>query len=229
MTYEIGALLSELKYLRKKVTIFEQHHKCCPIDLSPIDDESTKLQIIPFSPSSTNLKPHNKIPRWRQIADDILRDALIGTQWTERRKTLGLATTEGVTWLTSAILGAHTQVFGQRTGHLADGVMVSAQVYAKSTKAAQEYSDMFYQIRYFMELVFVSLCAVLEILDYPVDDINNTMRILLSDSEDANLKRLRRGALWVNRTIADMCKAGAGDYSTEFFFLCTYAQGTWFG
>jgi hypothetical protein len=235
MPHNVEALLSELKSLRKKVRIFEQHHECCSIVLPPVDDESgdgetelsSELQIIPFSPLSplsTNSKPHDTIPRWKRIADDILQDALCPEQWIERRRDLGLATIEGATWLTTAILGAPSQVFGQRTGQCADEVMVSAQIYARSTRAAQGYSDVFYQIRCFMELVLVSLCAVLEILGYPEGEINETMRICLSNSEDINLRRLRRGALWVHHIIADMCEAGVGGNGSDLFFICTYAQ-----
>lgn len=56
-------------------------------------------------------------------------------------------------------------------------------------------AERYYQLHTFRVLVFLSLCAVLEVLDYPIDDINELMRICVSNSSDTNLKRLRSGAV----------------------------------
>jgi len=238
MPHDVDTLLCENKKLRKQLEFFKQHHQFCSIVIpdSPLADDvsgyedsdpGTGLQIIPFS--FDDVEPsrlHNKIPKWRPIADQILKDVLNPEQWNKRRENLGLDTTQGTAWLITSILGAPMQVSRQQeTSQRAAGVMVAAQAYANNTKATQELTDIFDQIQRFMWLVLVSLCAVLESLDFPLQEINETMRICLSDSEDINLKRLRRGALWVNSTIADMYAAGCGDQGMELFFSCAYIRG----
>jgi len=103
-----------------------------------------------------------------------------------------------------------------------DGVLASAQAYARATKASQGNATFVHKLQAFRELVFVSLCAVLEACNYPRDEINKTMRIYVSDSEDKNLKRLRSGALWVNHRIVDLDPALEGS-ATEWFFDSAYA------
>ena len=230
MPHDVDSLLSVIQTLRRELDFFKNHHKCCSIALPaspPVDDEtepSAELQIIPFLAQSVEVsKPRDTIPRWRQIANKILTQ-VTPEQWNERREYFGLH--NEATWLTTAIFGAPVQGSGrQAESQFGAGIMISAQAYATVTKATQKSADMFRQIHSFMELVLVSLCAVLEFLNYPVDEINETMRICLSDSDDINLKRLRHGAIWVSRTIVDMYKAGIGDKGSEFFFICTYTGG----
>jgi hypothetical protein len=76
------------------------------------------------------------------------------------------------------------------------------------------------QIHNFRELVFASLCVVMEHQGLPINTINDLMRICMSSSGAANLYRLRRGALWVNRVIRGLIIRGWGHGATELFFLC---------
>ena len=54
----------------------------------------------------------------------------------------------------------------------------------------------------------------------PINTINDLMRICMSSSGAANLYRLRRGALWVNRVIRGLILRGWGHGATELFLLC---------
>lgn len=59
-------------------------------------------------------------------------------------------------------------------------------------------------VPYLQELIFTSLCAVLERNGTDVDLINVAMRICISDTNPRNLKQLRYGAVWANRMIVDV-------------------------
>lgn len=139
MAHDVDSLLSEIQSLRRKLKFFKKHHQCCLIARPaspPVDDEaepSAELQIIPFSVQG--IKSRDKIPRWRQIADQILTD-VIPEKWIERREDLGLHVDQGAAWLTTAIFRAPVQKFRrQATSQLGEGIIVSAQAYAKDTKA----------------------------------------------------------------------------------------------
>jgi hypothetical protein len=147
MPHDVDALLSEIQALRKKLVFFQHHHRCCSIvpPPSPPHTQPTRpsdgFQIIPFSPRCIELpKPRDTIPRWRTIADQILKDVLVPEQWTERRTKLGLDTT---TWLTTAILGAQEQFSHRATDQPTLEVMVSAKKYAENTKVARGRAETF--------------------------------------------------------------------------------------
>ena len=96
---------------------------------------------------------------------------------------------------------------------------MSARQYALDTKASQRNAGFIVQVHIFRELIFASLCVVMEQQALPIDPINDLMRICMSSCGPANLYRLRRGALWVNRVISGTMikKMGWGHGSTEFF------------
>ena len=67
------------------------------------------------------------------------------------------------------------------------------------TKRSQTGATLASLLRTFQELVFVSLFAV-----FDVSLIDEAMSICISNSEPANLKRLRGGAIWANGAIVDL-------------------------
>jgi len=101
-----------------------------------------------------------------------------------------------------------------------DALILSARQYALDTKASGTKSVFVSQIHNFRELVFASLCVVMEQQGLPINTINDLMRICMSSSGAANLYRLRRGALWVNRVIRGLIVKGWGHGATELFLLC---------
>jgi hypothetical protein len=101
-----------------------------------------------------------------------------------------------------------------------DGSLVeAAKVYAIDTKQAHTDAGYAVQLHSFRELVFVSLCVVMEGQGIAIDTIDSVMRLCISSSGSANLYRLRRGALWINRVIAGLIRKGWGHQATEFFLL----------
>ncbi|KAF8847958.1 hypothetical protein BDZ45DRAFT_665151 [Acephala macrosclerotiorum] len=237
MPHDIKALLAHIKILEEKVKYFEQHHQCCSLvtPVSPPVDEASDdpngndglaspgLEIVPYDPQHAKIsKPPNSNPKWRKAADQLLEKVQFTTQWTAWIKQLKSSEIDENASVIAEICGVPAQVPAQIydrqiTNPKADGVIASAQAYARATKASQGNTAFVLKLHAFRELVFVSLCAVLEALGYPISTINETMRICVSDSKDTNLKRLRKGAVWANHRIVELDTALEGN-ATEWFF-----------
>lgn len=173
-------------------------------------------------------------PRWKQIVDQITKGWDKPSSWIDKRKAIGLDSVNQNRYALTAILGLKKDLPLYLTGdqsapsvsldgaEAADALISSARQYALDTQTSQKNSGLVTQVHLFRELVFVSLCVVMEHQTLPIDTIDSLMRICISSSGSANLYRLRRGALWVNRVISGTMvkKLGWGRGSTEFFFLC---------
>lgn len=110
----------------------------------------------------------------------------------------------------------------QKTSH---DLIALANAYAWITKGSQVKATFACLLRLFQELIFTSLCAVLERKGTDVGLIDDAMRICISDTDPRNLKRLRHGAVWANRMIVDLAKPEDGwDYyrATEMVLLCEF-------
>lgn len=174
------------------------------------------------------------VPRWKRIIDQMMIGWEQPNSWEDRRVSIGLDTVERNRYALTMILGqkasltqAEPMEYFPNTSEppsATESLIASARQYALETKAAQKNAGSIPQINTFRELVFASLCVVMEQQGLPIDTINELMRICMSSSGPANLYRLRRGALWVNRVIAGTLEAKLGwEYNaTEFFLLCEF-------
>ncbi|PVH71591.1 hypothetical protein DL98DRAFT_596809 [Cadophora sp. DSE1049] len=240
MPHDIKALLAHISSLEMKVKYFEQHHQRCPLNnlvSPPIDRESDEssgdnnqqstspgFEIIPYEyqHDADISKPRELNPNWRKAADQLLKNVQSTTEWALWIAKLKSSDDDETASIITEICGVPSQFPGhkQRTPDPQDdGVMASAKAYARATKVSHDTASYVLKLHTFRVLVFVSLCAVLEALDYPVDDINEVMRICVSNSSDTNLKRLRSGAVWVNRRIAGLNTA-LGGHATEVREVC---------
>jgi hypothetical protein len=187
------------------------------------------------SPSILTVQPKNGAdgdPRWKRIVDQMTKGWDRPTSWIDKRATIGLNSVEMNRNALTLILGLrdrlpltwhdHAQPLSPGGGSTSDALIMTARQYALDTKASQMSTGFVVQVYIFRELVFASLCVVMEQQGLPIDTINDLMRICMSSSGPANLYRLRRGALWVNRVISGtmMKKMGWSHGSTEFFLLC---------
>lgn len=211
------------------------------------NDEATDKSRIPEAMSSlaatsylsrTNTRPSVKTsksnPRWKQIIDQITKGWDEPSTWLEKREAIGLDSINQNQYALTAVLGQqHDAPFhltadesplfaSQASINTTDALVTIAQRYALDSKAFYRNSTLDNQLYVFRELVFASLCVVMEHQGLPIDTIDSLMRLCISSSGSANLYRLRRGALWVNRVIsgAMMNKLGWGHGSTEFFLIC---------
>ena len=204
-----------------------------PKSRSP-SDSPTEKHFTGYSTDTLSVKPKkgDGSPRWRRIIDQMTKGWDRPNSWIDRRAAIGLNSVEQNQNALTLILGLRNKVLTtwlngsqplSRGGtSTSDALILSARQYAMDTKASQMNAAFVVQVHIFRELVFASLCVVMEQQGLPVDTINDLMRICMSSSGPANLYRLRRGALWVNRVISGtmMAKMGWRHMSTEFFLLC---------
>ena len=206
-------------------------------------DESNIIQAVssPTRASCTSALPtatqssQQRIegnPRWKQIVDQITTGWDKPSSWLEKRKAIGLDSVMQNKYALTAILGfkkdlplnlaRYESVSPDCVNATTHDLVMTARQYALDSKASQTNPGLIVQLRTFRELIFASLCVVMEHQGLPVDAIDSLMRICISSSGSANLYRLRRGALWVNRIISGtmMKKLRWGYASTEFFLLC---------
>ncbi|KFY75671.1 hypothetical protein V499_04345 [Pseudogymnoascus sp. VKM F-103] len=208
-----------------------------PPDIVVVNDESRIVQATQSSPalSLTTTQPPKNIfggnPRWKQIINQLTTGWDKASSWEDKRVVIGLDSVERNKYALTAILGLKKDLFPARdesppstsrdSFYATDALIMSARKYAIDSKASQTSEGLVVQVHIFRELVFASLCVVMEHQGLPIDTIDSLMRICISSSGSANLYRLRRGALWINRVISGtmMKKMGWGRGSTEFFFL----------
>lgn len=202
------------------------------------DDESPPTKKRSFSSTSMGMGPPKKAvegnPRWRRIVDQMTKGWDTPSSWVDKREAIGLNSVEQNKHALTLILGLRNGLPPSwhdspqsltppsEPPSRTDALIMSARQYALDTKASQMHAGFVVQVHIFRELIFASLCVVMEQQGLPIDTINDLMRICMSSSGPANLYRLRRGALWVNRVISrTMIKQmGWGHGSTEFFLLC---------
>ncbi|KAL2065268.1 hypothetical protein VTL71DRAFT_2937 [Oculimacula yallundae] len=183
------------------------------------------------------VKRAHKVPasnaRWRQIIDKLTTGWDEPNSWANRRADIGLKSVERNHIALTILLelksaeseGQETEAMtgimpGLQPNEMVTGKLVTvARQYALGTKSFERHNGFAVQLHSFRELVLVSLCVVIEHEGIPIETINDLMRICLSSSGAANLYRLRRGALWVNRVIAGLIRKGWQHGATEFFLL----------
>jgi len=236
MPHNVQVLLAHIKQLETRLKSFEQHHQSCSLapERPPIEDDSdvndpSGLRIVLERPHPVGrLKPPKANQKWTKAADQLLQDVPsaenLVLQTTQSRPDKG----DLGAWVIAHICGFSAHISSQTCEQpttQADGLFALARRYARGIKFTQDNIALIRQIQTFRELVFVSLCAVLETLDYTVDDINEIMREWLSNSGDANLHRLRKGAIWANHRISELDVENA----TEWFFSRLYFENLYVG
>ncbi len=99
-------------------------------------------------------------------------------------------------------------------------ILTYADVYGHATKKTQEHAQFALTVGVFQQLIFVSLCVVLEASGTPTDSIDSSMILSFAAEREKSLARIRRGVWWANRCIASLSKGDWGLRSTEIFLLC---------
>jgi hypothetical protein len=228
-------LVADVPYLPPDIVVNNESSDLVDYPFS----QPLQIQIPPASP--TVIKPPQKSPpannpRWKRIVDQITAGWDDPQGWSIKRASLGLDSVDQNNRALMLILGLQNCIpseWAQSPGssplpigechpgmNAKEALILSARQYALDTKASSTNSLFVSQIHNFRELVFASLCVVMEQQGLPINTINDLMRICMSSSGAANLYRLRRGALWVNRVIRGLIVKGWGHGATELFLLC---------
>jgi hypothetical protein len=193
-----------------------------PPDLAVSDSEDeNQIPLSPTKKSFTNTsftmappKAGSGNPRWKRILDQMTKGWDTPSSWVDKRAAIELDSVEQNKHALTLILGLRNGLpptwhdcpepmsSPSEAASRTDALIMSARQYALDTKASQLHAGFVVQVHIFRELVFASLCVVMEQQGLPIDTINDLMRICMSSSGPANLYRLRRGALWVNRVIS---------------------------
>ena len=243
MLHDTQTLLEYIRQLEKRLEYLEHHHQQCPIhkqslpsrpgnenenEIISTELSGTGLTVISFTPQLSESRQAPKVPKWQKTAAQVVDGVPSADDWDLRRKEVNLFTVEENYLAIAAISGGIQPSVSQCPMPIEPGLgpIDLARAYATMTKTSASSAAFTCRLHFFHELVFVSLCAVLEASGYPVEDINETMRNYVSDTEAINLKRLRRGALWANSAICRLAEAGWGDRATELFLLCQFKGGS---
>ena len=200
------------------------------------------LEIVIFDPlsikdietkSERTLLPRHE--QWRTVANQLIDKVPHINEWIARRRILGLESDQSIIAVICKVSGALNgssksdssvrPALGFCNDRLQDtsvDLIAIAHEYALITRSSQINADFACLLNRFQELIFASLCAVLERHGTDVGLIDNAMRICISNSEPRNLKRLRHGAVWANRMIMDLARTKGWDLfrATEMLFLC---------
>ena len=152
------------------------------------EEPGSSLEIIQYEPEKTQGRQTTEIrPRWKRLVDEIC-----GKCSTEVHAGLFLRAIRSL-----------------RTGEPADEIIQILQRMAPEILSGRNQ-----QIQAFHELVFASVCIVLEDLNYyPQEDITQCLRLLCGhEAAVTYLSDLKRGAKFANRIINGWAQAaGAGD------------------
>lgn len=209
-------------------------------DLQPTAEAAKILTIIEFEPQS--LKPQTKtkllqcgeLP-WQKVADQLVAKVPDAVQWTTTRENLGWRSTKDIISSTcnrrrqlvldTTYGSAGGQTPGSGPQDTTHDLVALANDYAWATKSSQMNANFACLLASFQELIFASLCVVLEQYGTNVTIVDNAMRICISNSTSKSLKRLRYGAVWANRMIVKLANIKGWDcyQATEMVFLCEYS------
>lgn len=176
-------------------------------------------------------RPRKACTRWENIAKEILLTVPDACGWLQRRRSLGLDS-EKNEQIIAALAGVDNVGclleldITTRSAHDSLDPIGSAKAYAQLTKASNISTKLSIQLQNFRTLVLVTLCTVLERCNYEVGAVDEIMQICISNSTATHLKRLRAGAIWVNRLISKLWRSGWGYQASELFFLCECADSS---
>lgn len=231
-----GSDIEYILYLERRLNAIERNPLASPAILSPPSSPTVSgnereirraLRIIPYQFLSTqSSQPPIKHAKsdWIKEADQLVNEVPYAKDWAKRWEIHGIkkaiAAVLGYSPPPSVELHCTDPVARQEDKQAA--LLASATRYAGALQNFRIDACLGTLIAALQELVFVSLCQVLIHHGISETDINFVMRISISKSSEKHLKRLRSGALWVNRLINQLHWQGWRERASEVFILCEY-------
>lgn len=235
--------------LESRLRLLEEHHRGCKlntliqsppaspnstdeepdIDTAPIPLRAPQTPSVAFIqwelPAVQDALRNSERPRWKQEADILLKEIPEATKWMDVwKKYQGQDVITTV--LGDPIPGSGSNATSSASAALVcrdrpcqDDLLMRVSRYAERVKSCGAAAKAYTHIASFQELVFVSLCHILVEYGIDTDVVDDIMRICISDSSSKNLKRLRAGALWVNKLINRLQWSGWYQRATMVFIL----------
>ncbi|KAE8377769.1 hypothetical protein BDV26DRAFT_292878 [Aspergillus bertholletiae] len=190
--------------------------------------ESGSLQIIEYTPNVPSLPPNQNAasstkPRWLKELDEFLTQIPQLGSWDRGR----LEYTVNNDIILKIIVSCEPLPSGYFLGLRPysvqapnqRGILSVLQKYCKFTQNIQTQVKMCERVAQFLELVFVSLCAVALKAVEDVDPVYNIMRTYVSNAKRKHLDNLIRGATWANHCVSALYKTPWGYRGQEVFLI----------
>lgn len=149
-----------------------------------------------------------QVPRWQHLADDLIEKTPIGSRWWTMLSDIGIGSLSEVSTALEFLLehNTSTAIFPRLPSTevaivqpaRCDMLLDYVTAYATALKARDISTNVTSMLVNFSKFLFVDLCIVLESEGVEKDDVNNMMRITISDATDLSLDRIKRAVKWTN-------------------------------
>ena len=197
----------------------------------------SNLEFVHFKLPTADAVQRPIRPRWMEEADILLSEIPEATEWLKTWEDRGIsshhhnqnaiATVLGTPPTPDSMTGALSSAFTTLNcegRNSRENLITYATRYAKIVRSSEAKAKLAINMAAFQQLVFVSLCVTLEHRGIDTSTVDNIMRTCISNSTSKNLKRLRSGALWVNKVITELQWRGWNQRASEIFIL---RKGPW--
>lgn len=180
-------------------------------------------------PEPSEVQPVQPAPRW-QSSMDMMIESMAAENVLSRRKAIGLSSqAEIIEALNILIHGNQGKDISNHNTTPSDDSFSSLNptlqllnTFAVTTDCLRIQTSFIEQIYHFRMLIFVSICCVAIYDGADEELIHTVMKKCVSNSGKKNLRRIRKGALWVNRMMEKLSRDGFGHFAFEIFVLCEY-------
>ena len=140
--------------------------------------------------------------QWVKLVDQIIENIPPAQDWKAAKKSFGLRSLEDEYRIIASLCGS----------------AVAPGSFEAGVRGCMSKIRLRQLLNNFDHLISTSMCCVLERSGMPLDVVNRTMQLTLSNVGPRQLIRCRNGAKWVNKIIDELASAGWGLRATEIFF-----------
>ncbi|KAL9124715.1 MAG: hypothetical protein Q9217_005981 [Psora testacea] len=197
---------------------------------SPRRSNESTIQFVHCGPPEARKAVQCPVTRrWKQEADKLLDGIPEAKAWVEKWKKHGLSSEHDIRSAVGDVLGtpqmsdprsdamnSASTVLDSHGRNIRKNLLAHVSNHAETVKHSVAAARMATHIAAFQELVFVSLCVILQQQGTDTSVVDDIMRVCITDSSPKHLGRLRRA---VNRVINELQQGGWGQRASEIFIL----------
>ncbi|PYH96195.1 hypothetical protein BO71DRAFT_482279 [Aspergillus ellipticus CBS 707.79] len=182
-------------------------------------DESGNLQIIKYKPEHTNFSKQYTTPRWQKELDQFLTEIPHLKSWHFERKKF-LMGNDTVLRIAVYNHSATCHLSPESAGPpSSEGLIHTLLKYSTFTKNTFSQANTLGGLARFLELVFLSLCAVSMKIVRDPETVYNAMKNYISNANSLYLDKLICGAIWANSCISALLETPWGYRGQEIFLI----------